>query len=601
MRERKLSKSRPLQKIKVITGNPSLGTFEGCVHTYGEGDINDEEALASGKHGCGRMVAICNVPPEQVPEGVLNLARSYRPFIKHVRVLITAEQGSSLGYEKIEDETKKPMFPHDKHALNLTNEPPYRQRSLSSFSQDTAAQAQIDEGRSRSRSLARSLDDSFEYDDDKSEDQNHGTHYMVIMLLESMQVAKSFVENLHGKPFNIFEKDTVAAVYHVAKLEGEVSLSMNSFVNLELQHQTLSPARSRLRNRSSSVSSSSPPMKQQLKSTVTNEENNCPVCLDPMISNVENAPSLFTTVCNHTFHLNCLLQWEDAPCPVCRFDHAGINDTLSRCHVCGSTEKIYVCLICGVASCNNGNRTGTGASFDTNNSTKNIRAGNGPSKSDSCDSCDTFSAGHARDHYDETLHAYAVDTETQHVWDFAGQGYVHRLIQNEDDGKIVEVADPQNTVNEERSLVPSLTDAEEGEVVHRKLEGYASEYHTLLKNQLSQQQIYFKRILQDIREDHDANANKSKETARSPSALISALKQDLNQLQQRQHTLEKKSNKVAENVSFLKNMNESLEANKEPMQRELKELQKARIEYSDMLKNHLPPLEERIRVLMLKL
>eukprot|EP00525_Craspedostauros_australis_P004953 CAMPEP_0198128672 /NCGR_PEP_ID=MMETSP1442-20131203/49896_1 /TAXON_ID= /ORGANISM="Craspedostauros australis, Strain CCMP3328" /LENGTH=83 /DNA_ID=CAMNT_0043788879 /DNA_START=1 /DNA_END=249 /DNA_ORIENTATION=- len=37
---------------------------------------------------------------------------------------------------------------------------------------------------------------------------------------------------------------------------------------------------------------------------------------------------------------------------------------------------------------------------------------------------------HARQHYDNTLHAYALDTETQHVWDFAGQGYVHRLLQN---------------------------------------------------------------------------------------------------------------------------------------------------------------------------
>ena len=29
--------------------------------------------------------------------------------------------------------------------------------------------------------------------------------------------------------------------------------------------------------------------------------------------------------------------------------------------------------------------------------------------------------GHALQHYQETLHAYALDTETQHVWDFAGK------------------------------------------------------------------------------------------------------------------------------------------------------------------------------------
>ena len=48
-------------------------------------------------------------------------------------------------------------------------------------------------------------------------------------------------------------------------------------------------------------------------------------------------------------------------------------------------------------------------------------------------------------------------------------------------------------------------------------------------------------------------------------------------------------------------MNESLEANKEPMEREIQELEKARIDYGEMLKRHLPVLEERVRLLMIKL
>jgi len=112
---------------------------------------------------------------------------------------------------------------------------------------------------------------------------------------------------------------------------------------------------------------------------------------------------------------------------------------------------------------------------------------------------------------------------------------------------------------------------------------------------------FFEGILREIRHDHEMNADKSKETARSPAALISALKQELNHVQQRHHTLEKKSNKVAENITFLKNMNESLEANKEPMEREIHELQQARIEYGEMLKRNLPMLEERVRLLMIKL
>jgi hypothetical protein len=35
---------------------------------------------------------------------------------------------------------------------------------------------------------------------------------------------------------------------------------------------------------------------------------------------------------------------------------------------------------------------------------------------------------HSQRHYQEHLHAYAMNTETKRVWDYAGEGYVHRLI-----------------------------------------------------------------------------------------------------------------------------------------------------------------------------
>jgi BRCA1-associated protein len=34
---------------------------------------------------------------------------------------------------------------------------------------------------------------------------------------------------------------------------------------------------------------------------------------------------------------------------------------------------------------------------------------------------------------------YALELETQRVWDYAGDGYVHRLIQNRADGKLVDL------------------------------------------------------------------------------------------------------------------------------------------------------------------
>jgi BRCA1-associated protein len=79
-------------------------------------------------------------------------------------------------------------------------------------------------------------------------------------------------------------------------------------------------------------------------------------------SSMDASASILTTVCNHSFHIDCLARWQDSPCPVCRYDHSGLNETLSRCIVCGTTYRNYVCLICGLISCANGRMSSTSTS-----------------------------------------------------------------------------------------------------------------------------------------------------------------------------------------------------------------------------------------------
>ena len=42
----------------------------------------------------------------------------------------------------------------------------------------------------------------------------------------------------------------------------------------------------------------------------------CSICLERMD---ESISTLLTILCNHSFHGNCLAQWEDTTCPVCRY------------------------------------------------------------------------------------------------------------------------------------------------------------------------------------------------------------------------------------------------------------------------------------------
>ena len=56
--------------------------------------------------------------------------------------------------------------------------------------------------------------------------------------------------------------------------------------------------------------------------------------------------------------------------------------------------------------------------------------------------CGRYRAKHSIDHWKDSGHVYALELETQRVWDYVGDGYVHRLIQSKTDGKLVEVPSP---------------------------------------------------------------------------------------------------------------------------------------------------------------
>ena len=56
--------------------------------------------------------------------------------------------------------------------------------------------------------------------------------------------------------------------------------------------------------------------------------------------------------------------------------------------------------------------------------------------------CGRYRAKHSIDHWRDSGHVYALELETQRVWDYVGDGYVHRLIQSKTDGKLVEVPSP---------------------------------------------------------------------------------------------------------------------------------------------------------------
>ena len=125
---------------------------------------------------------------------------------------------------------------------------------------------------------------------------------------------------------------------------------------------------------------------------------------------------------------------------------------LSSCADCNSTTSLWICLICG-----------------------NI-------------GCGRYGRAHAHAHYERTTHLYALELETQRVWDYAGDGYVHRLIQNVADGKLVELPSASMRTGDDTGAGgPSTSDS----LTAEKIEAIGIEYSYLLTSQLDSQRAFY--------------------------------------------------------------------------------------------------------------
>ncbi|RWS16405.1 brca1-associated protein-like protein [Dinothrombium tinctorium] len=276
----------------------------------------------------------------------------------------------------------------------------------------------------------------------------------------------------------------------------------------------------------------------------------CPVCLERMDESVEG---ILTILCNHSFHSSCLSKWGDTSCPVCRYCQTPEPVPDNRCFECGSQQdSLWICLVCGHIGCGR------------------------------------YVEGHAYNHYCETQHTYAMQLGMNNrVWDYAGDNYVHRLLQNKSDGKPVEVECDNQRINDE------------------KIDAVQLEYTYLLTNQLESQRHYYEetiaRIEKEAREQIEDIIDKSKIVSEEKEKLeskYSAIAKEKQAMEKKLNQLATKLNKVVAELEEEKEINKCLRENQSLWNQKLQESEtqlKLLVEKKD---KEVKDLQEQVRDLM---
>ncbi|KAF5199654.1 Ring finger protein etp1-like protein, partial [Thalictrum thalictroides] len=185
----------------------------------------------------------------------------------------------------------------------------------------------------------------------------------------------------------------------------------------------------------------------------------CPVCLERLD---QDTSGILMTLCDHSFKCPCISKWTDSSCPVCRFCQQQAEKP--TCSICGTLRNLWICVICGFVGCGR------------------------------------YKERHAIQHWIDTQHCYSLDLETQEVWDYVGDTYVHRLNHSKTDGKLAEMNSYCRSFDGDcRDPECSEESGISGIVLSSKIEAIVDEYNHLLAGELENHRQLYEKQLAEIK------------------------------------------------------------------------------------------------------
>jgi BRCA1-associated protein len=325
--------------------------------------------------------------------------------------------------------------------------------------------------------------------------------YMVLMKFRNGKKAREWQHEWNGKVFNAMEPETCHVVF--LKSVELIQTSPAAQPPTSPDEKGNGTSYPRMFNDPFIPTSTGKPLPPRTPSLV--ELPTCPVCLERM----DETTGLLTIPCQHVFHCTCLQKWSGGGCPVCRYTHDDFSSRLGshgkqkkklqapsgeyevydeelECETCHADSSLWQCLICGKVGCGR------------------------------------YEGKHAYRHFEETGHTFSMDLESKRVWDYDGDSYVHRIIQD------------AGTTGEKLVELPGrngdavLDGRDEDEKEAMQMENLAVEYTHLLTSQLESQRVYFEGVLERAVD----KASQSTKKAEWLEGEMSALKAKMQQIEE---------------------------------------------------------------------
>uniref|UniRef100_A0A0D9WAC2 RING-type domain-containing protein n=1 Tax=Leersia perrieri TaxID=77586 RepID=A0A0D9WAC2_9ORYZ len=265
----------------------------------------------------------------------------------------------------------------------------------------------------------------------------------------------------------------------------------------------------------------------------------CPVCIERLDQDISG---IMATTCDHSFQCSCVSMWVNSSCPVCQFcQKQSKNPT---CSVCQTSGNLWICIICGFVGCGR------------------------------------YEEGHAIRHWKDTQHCYSLDLETQRVWDYVGDSYVHRLNHSKSDVKNSKFKS-KCKYSGDNCTNCSINDDEDigGAIFSSKAETIVDEYNRLLASQLETQREYYEARLSEAKKEREQ---------RISDAVDKVVNDKIQEIQLKMENAKFEKKKIAD-------MNEKLTKNQDIWRRTLKEIEERERTQLKLKDDTIRDLEEQIK------